>query len=468
MKNTFLDIDRQIVGEIYTSRETMENVYVLCDDFGSRFGGTAGERQAADYMAAKLTEYGLQNVHLEPVPYIGWTRGQTRLTMVSPIQKEIACISLPHSPPADLELELVDMGDGAPGDFDRRAAELAGKAVMTTSVVNPRNSRRWIHRSEKYGRSLLAGAKAFLFVNHYPGLGPATGSIGHDGEALIPGVSISHEDGEFIKRVLKRHGPVRIHIESDDHSSPMTSWNVLGELPGRSAEPEMVMLGCHYDGHDIAQGADDPVSGVVAVLEAARVLAAYAPTLPHTVRFALWGVEEIDLLGSRAYVAAHADDLARVRFYLNMDSAGSAVNRRDIVLNEWPELELTFAHWSEEMAWPFAVGQSLHAFSDHFPFFMAGVPTGGLESAQKTQAGRGFGHTRYDTVDKLEINALREAAAVAARLAVRIASDAHWSVARRSKQAVQELLDGPEYREERRFREQIDALYRQARVGDPA
>ena len=285
MTNPFLEIDRQIVGDVYTGREMMENVYVLCDDMGSRFGGTAGERQAADYMAAKLTEYGLQNVHLEPVPYIGWTRGQTRLTMVSPIEKEIPCISLPHSPPADVELELVDMGDGAPDDFDRRAAELAGKAVMTTSVVNPRNSRRWVHRSEKYGRSLLAGAKAFLFVNHYPGLGPATGSIGHNGEALVPGVSISHEDGEFIKRVLKRHGPVRIRIQSDDHSSPMTSWNVLADLPGRRAEPEMVVLGCHYDGHDIAQGADDPMSGGVAVLEAARVLATYAPALPHTVRF---------------------------------------------------------------------------------------------------------------------------------------------------------------------------------------
>ena len=182
--------------------------------------------------------------------------------------------------------------------------------------------------------------------------------------------------------------------------------------------------------------------------------------------FALWGVEEIDLLGSRAYVAKHADELARVRFYLNMDSAGSAANRRDVVLNEWPELEATFARWSEEMAWPFDVGQSLHAFSDHFPFFMAGVPTGGLESARKNQAGRGFGHTRYDTVDKLEINALREAAAVAARLALRIASDADWPVAQRSKELVRELLDSPEYREERRFRETVDALYRKARAGN--
>ncbi len=462
-QNPLLSVDQNIVGDAYTSAEVMDNLIILCDDFGSRFGGTEGERQAAEFFKAKMEAYGLSNVRLEQVEYIGWTRGQVKLEIVSPIQKTVSCISLPHSPPANLEGEIIDMGDGAPKDFDQRTDEIKGKVVMTTSVVSPKGSKRWIHRSEKYGRSLLAGAVGFIFVNHYPGYGPATGSIGHDGEGLIPGISICKEDGALVQRLIKRHGKVRIRLTTTDHCRPMTSWNVIGDLPGRQDPDQVVMMGCHYDGHDISQGASDPASGAVSVLEAARTLAKHAPALPCTVRFALWGVEEIGLLGSRQYVKVHADELSNIRFYLNMDSAGAKTNNRDIVLNEWPDLEPRFEGWREEMALEFAIGQSVTAFSDHFPFFMAGVPTGGMQSAERSLGGRGFGHTRHDTVDKVDLRSLREASTLAARLALRMASQETWPVTRRNEKTVLELLDSPEYREEKEYRGRLDAFYKKAR-----
>ena len=461
--NPFLLQDRQIVGDTYTSSEMMDNLITLCDDFGSRFGGTDGERQAAEFFVAKLTEAGLSDVHLEAVEYIGWTRGEAKLEIISPIQKEIACISLPGSPPTDMEGVIVDMGHGAPKDLHSRADEIKGNIVMTTSAVNPKGSKRWIHRSEKYGRSLLAGATGFIFANHYPGYGPATGSVGHDGEGLIPGISICKEDGAFIQRLIDRQGEVRIRLVATDHSGPMRSWNVIADLPGQRDPEQVVMLGCHYDGHDITQGAEDPVSGAVAVMEAARVLAKYTPEIPRTIRFVLWGVEELGLLGSREYVKAHADELSDIRFYLNLDSAGAKDNNRDVVLNEWSELEPLFERWAEEMALEFAVGQSISAHSDHFPFLLAGVPTGSLGSVEPSLKGRGYGHTRYDTVDKVELTSLREAATIAARLALRMASEETWPVKRRDASTVQELFDTPEYREEQEFRDRVDAHYEEAR-----
>lgn len=461
--NSFLTAEQQMVGDCYTSREVMDNLVILCDEFGSRFGGTEAERKAAEYLKAKMEEYGLKNVHLEPVEYVGWARGDVRLEIVSPVEKVIPCISLPHSPPANLEGTIVDMGDGAPEDFESRADEIKGNIVMTTSVVSPKGSKRWIHRGEKYGRSLLAGASGFVFVNHYPGYGPATGGIGHGGEALVPGISISKEDGAFLGRLAERHGEVRVRVTSTDRCKPMTSWNVVGDLPGRDHPEQIVMLGSHYDGHDISQGAEDPASGTVSVLEAARLLARYAPPLPCTVRFAMWGIEEIGLLGSKAYVEAHADELDQIRFYLNMDSAGAKSNIRDIVLNEWPALQPLLEQWRGEMALEFRVGQRTSAHSDHFPFFMNGVPTGGMQSADLLLAGRGYGHTQYDTVDKVDLTCLREASTLAARLALRLASADDWPVARRNQDAVTALLDTPEYQEERQFRARVDALYREAR-----
>jgi Zn-dependent M28 family amino/carboxypeptidase len=463
MQNPFLSVDQEIVGDVYTSSEPLDNLITLCDGFGSRFGGTPGERQAAEFFRDKMVEYGLSNVRLEPVEYVGWTRGSAQLKVISPIQKTVPCISLPHSPAASLEAVLVDMGDGAPVDFDRKADAIKSHIVMTTSVVNPKQSKRWIHRSEKYGRSILAGATGFIFVNHYPGFGPATGGVGHDGEGHIPAISISKEDGAHLQRLMKRHGELKVRLVTTDQCRPMTSWNIMGDRPGASEEKQVVMLGCHYDGHDISQGAEDPASGAVSVLEAARVLAKYAPPLPHTIRFVLWGIEEIGLLGSREYVKTHADELSQIRFYLNMDSAGARSNNRDIVLNEWPELEPSLLRWRDEMALDFSVAQSVSAFSDHFPFFMAGVPTGGMQSAERSLEGRGYGHTQYDTVDKVQQADLREASALAARLMLRLASDESWPVARRDEQVVLDLLDTPDYQVEQAFRGRLAEFYEQSR-----
>ena len=54
---------------------------------------------------------------------------------------------------------------------------------------------------------------------------------------------------------------------------------------------------------------------------------------------------------------------------------------------------------------------------------------------------------------------------LAARLALRIASEEDWPVAQRDEQTVLELLDRPEYREEKEFRERLNAFYEKIRQG---
>ncbi|MCZ7665785.1 MAG: M28 family metallopeptidase [Chloroflexi bacterium] len=115
----------------------------------------------------------------------------------------------------------------------------------------------------------------------------------------------------------------------------------------------------------------------------------------------------------------------------------------------WRKLLL---EWSDEMALPFGVEQSINAHSDHYPFLMAGVPTGGIgDVGSKNRSGRGYGHTRYDTLDKVDLRNLREASVLAARLAYRLAAAENWPAARRSPEAVAELLDNPDNQEETAF-----------------
>lgn len=439
-QTSFLTLDQQLIGDIYTSDESWDNFLTLCDDFGARFSGTPEEEAAAHFLRDKLISYGLQNVQLEPFTYLGWRRGTTHLKITHPIEKELDCITLPHSPPTQLKGSIIDLGDGAPETFDDQADAINGRIAMANSHLQPGSSKRWIHRMEKYGRSVLAGASGFIFVNHYPAYGPATGGVGNPyGPPPIPAISIRYEDGAFIQRLLKRHGRVDIELHTTDELEEMVSWNVTGELPGTAPDPQLVMLGCHYDGHDIAQGAGDPASGTVAVLEAARVLAQHAQNLPHTLRFIFWGAEEIGLIGSHAYVDQHQTEHNQMRFYLNMDSAGAI--QQDIILNDWPDLAPLFEEWQAAMALDFQVGQSIAAHSDHYPLLLVGVPTGGIEPVNHTRTGRGYGHTRYDTVDKVKRSGIQAAAALGARLAHRIATTEAWPVSRRSETAVTAALN---------------------------
>ena len=266
------------------------------------------------------------------------------------------------------------------------------------------------------------------------------------------------EDWAYLKRLAKRKGTLKIRLTTNDTLAPTTSWNIIGDLVGTEFPDEIVMLGSHYDGHDISQGARDPASGVASVLEAARVLVKYAAPLPRTLRFACWGVEEIGLLGSKAYVQDHKDELKNIRFYLNMDAAGG-VNPKDINLHEWPELQDTFEGYSNEMALDFAVGQSFHTASDHFPFLLEGVTTGGIESVRKSRTGRGYGHTHFDTVDKVPLGNLRDAAALAARIALRVASESDWPAALRGPEAVAALMEDPDQKANQAWRDRLAELY---------
>ena len=459
---SFAKKDSLIAGDCYTSTEAMDNLTILCDDFGSRFGGTAGEKQAAEFMKAKLEEYGLTNVQMEPFEYTGWVRGTTTLEIIEPIQKMIPCISLPHSPPASLTAELYDAHEGAPSVFANDDEDMSGKVVLADSVTYPAGSKRWVHRNEKYGRSMLNDAKAFIFKNHYPAYGPATGGIGHKGKgAIIPGISVSYEDGSFLQRLVKKHGKVVIKIESNDEIKPMTSWNITGDIVGDGLSDQIVMLGSHYDGHDISQGAQDPASGAVAVMETARLLKNHAGKLPCTVRFALWGVEEIGLIGSYEYARRHSDNMKNFRFYFNMDGAGSTTNK-GVNLNEWPEIEALVNDWQKEIAFDFKTNQSVHAHSDHYPLLLKGIPTGGLESVPKSTGGRGYGHTRYDTLDKVSVRELQDAAFLASMVAMRIASvpAADWPATHRTPAEVEELLAMPEYTEVAEFEKMMDDYYK--------
>ena len=100
-------------------------------------------------------------------------------------------------------------------------------------------------------------------------------------------------------------------------------------------------------------------------------------------------------------------------------------------------------------------GQNFHDASDHYPFLLEGVITGGVEAVRKTRSGRGYGHTWYDTLDKVDQTNVRDAASLAVRLALRIASEDEWPASPREVDTVTKLLQKPERVELYKHRQRI-------------
>jgi N-acetylated-alpha-linked acidic dipeptidase len=116
-------------------------------------------------------------------------------------------------------------------------------------------------------------------------------------------------------------GPAKVHLQLAFNWDLKPVYNVIATMRG-AEEPDLwVLRGNHHDGW--VNGADDPVSGQVVLLEEARALGELAKQgwkPKRTIIYASWDGEEPMLLGSTEWVEAHAEELAQhAAVYINTD-----------------------------------------------------------------------------------------------------------------------------------------------------
>jgi Zn-dependent M28 family amino/carboxypeptidase len=195
---------------------------------------------------------------------------------------------------------------------------------------------------------------------------------------------------------------------------------VIAEIRGRETPEEWVLVGAHLDSWDLATGAQDNGTGSAEVLEAARAIAALGAPPRRSIRFALWGGEEEGLLGSRAYVAAHAAELDRAVYVLNTDYGAGAPEglnldgRADAIDAMRPLAKALLADLGAEK-----LGSHMGCSTDHCPFMLLGVPTANLDVEGSKYDN--IHHTPADTLDKVPAGSLASGAAIMAVLAYAIA-----------------------------------------------
>jgi peptidase M28-like protein len=188
--------------------------------------------------------------------------------------------------------------------------------------------------------------------------------------------------------------------------------NVVGVLPGRGPA---IVVGAHYDSEFHPKGfvgANDSAAGTAAVVELARDLGRERAPGGRELRFVLFDGEEeppgcppaqfyaCALRGSKAYVAAHRDELGSMVLLDYVANRGLRLPREassDAAL--WQRLRAAARRVGVGAVFP--PGQQLQILDDHTPFLRAGIPAVDLIDFSYR-----YRDTVHDTLDKLSLASL--------------------------------------------------------------
>jgi hypothetical protein len=247
-----------------------------------------------------------------------------------------------------------------------------------------------------------------------------------DTSKAVPTVVMRNEDYGRISRILAGGTPVELEFNIVNRSYPegRTSYNVIGEIPGRGDKAdEVVMLGGHLDSWHAATGATDNAVGCTIMLEAARILHTLGLRPRRTIRVALWSGEEQGLLGSKAYVKEHfgtfeqpKPEYFKFNGYLNIDSGTGRIRGANVFGP--PETATVLRQALAPFADLGVVGAIATASrrtggTDSTSFNEAGLP--GINLAQDPiEYGTHTWHTNLDTYERIVESDVRSAAIVVA------------------------------------------------------
>jgi carboxypeptidase Q len=381
----------------------------LSDDVGARVTGSAGERKAEEWGAAKMKKIGLENVHLEKYTiWKGWTRGTAEAELLSPT---------PHRLHVDaMGWTGSTVAGGAEGDlvpvnlFDideeiKNVSRLKGKVVLVTQSGKPKKSFMMLFAT--FGDFLKAAHDAGV-IAVIGGQGGAkssglnlthTGILGFDVDYAVPVVSMTAEDQGQLERFIARGitPRIRINVQNKLSSGPVETANVVGEIRGREHPEQILVVGGHLDSWDLAQGTTDNGSGTTTTLGAAEAILRSGQRPRRTIRFVLFTGEEQGLDGSFAYYKQHQAEWSNHLGDLVLDNGQGPVT--EFNLGGRDDLVAAFQPFADSLAniRPVKVNDKVESGTDTLPFSIYGLP--GINMNQDSPD---YKYTHHSAADALE------------------------------------------------------------------
>ncbi len=394
-----------------------------------RLSGSEAEKKAANVIKDACTEAGV-DVHIEEFTVATGKVNHAKLVVTEPYHKEYAVSGFERAlstPEGGLDAEFYYAEDLE----DVHLANAKGKIVMVNSM-----------RRNDYKKLIKAAPAAILTFS---------GSVLDRESETDLGIKKLRETmtepfGSAVALNLRakdaaeivRRGAKKMHIELDSECIDGVSQNVCAVIEGTKYPDEIVSFGAHYDSVHFSTGVYDNISGSVILVELMRYFAAHKPA--RTVKFHWYGSEEQGLLGSKAWVKAHEDELEKHVLMINVDVAAPTLGHNIApVLGTEKTVGYVDALMKEIGV---ACNVSLDIYSsDCVPFADKGVPA--INLCRFGAPGANFIHDRRDNLKSgyLDEKSLGITLTQALHLAQRTVNAAVFPIERKISDEIKEKVD---------------------------
>lgn len=347
---------------------------IFADTAHIRVGGRPAEKKAADYLCQRLAAWGLEAAQ-EPF----------------------------EVPLGDIEEATLTI-DGE--DIPCKGYMCAGNAELEAPLYYLRNKDAW-SLSQCRGKIVMIDGYLGYWVYQDILANGAAGFITYDGNAnytdrdidarelrsyvskgnVIPGVNINAKDA--IAMIQKGAKTAKITLKQKEYTD--ASQNVVLDMPGQAEQ--YIVFTAHYDSTPLSQGAYDNMSGSVGLLG----LAEHYAKNPHRygLRFVWCGCEERGLLGSKAYCAAHEQELDKIVLNINLDMIGCIMGKFIACATAEEKLVSYIEYFAAERGFGMEASQGVYS-SDSTPFADRGIPA--VSFARIAPNNTATIHNSYDTM----------------------------------------------------------------------
>lgn len=282
-----------------------------------RVSCSEAEKQAAHKLLEIAQSTGA-SAHIEEFPVACGKVHHAKLVVTEPYVKEYEVTGYERglsTPEGGVDLDFYY----AEGAEDAHLANVKGKAVM----VNGRLGKK------VYEKLMKAGVAAILTFDGTTldrrsetdcGIRKLRETLTADCGACTALHMRTMDAVEIVRR-----GAKKLHIELNAEDYEGTSQNVCAVIEGTTHPDEIISFGAHYDSVYFSTGVYDNMSGSVIIMELLRYFAEHKPA--HTMKFNWYGSEEQGLLGSKAWVKAHEDELDKHVLMINIDVAAPILGK---------------------------------------------------------------------------------------------------------------------------------------------
>ncbi|MCY2685522.1 M20/M25/M40 family metallo-hydrolase [Salinimicrobium sp. TH3] len=457
------EVIQNIIQEAEENSKLEELAHQLLDSIGPRLVGTPQMNNAHNWAVKKFESWDIPAEKQKWGEWRGWERGITHIDMIEPRVQSLEGRQLAWSPSTGkkpVTAGVITLPETVLDSmaFQRWLPNVKGKFVLismkeptgrpdynweefATEASFQKMKRKRQEQTEAWrdkfrtigytSRTLpaaleKAGAVGVITSNWSDGFG--VNKIFGAYTKKVPTLDLALEDYAMLYRLAENGSKPKIRVTAESKDLGMVpTFNTIATIEGSELPEEYVILSAHFDSWDGGTGATDNGTGVIVMMEAARILKEHYPNPKRTIIVGLWGSEEQGLNGSRAFVEDHPEIVKNTQAVFNQDNGTGRVVRISgngflhayDYLGDWLSRVPDTVADHVETNFP---GKPGRGGSDYASFLAAGVPAFNLSSLNWSYWNYTW-HTNRDTYDKIVFDDVRNNVILTAVLAYMASED---------------------------------------------